>query len=66
MDSTIETDLTGVNCDVLKRFMECENMHNIEELSFMRTRGNQSFSCRNGNDGGADQCCINSNQRTSP
>ena len=35
----VETDLTGVSCDVLKRFMECENMHNIEELSFMRKLG---------------------------
>lgn len=28
-------NFTGVSCDLLKRFLECDNMRNIEVLSFM-------------------------------
>ena len=35
----IEVDFNGVHCDVLKEFMECSNLRNIEVLSFMSERG---------------------------
>ena len=35
----VEVDFNGVHCDVLKQFMECDNLRNIEVLSFMSERG---------------------------
>ena len=35
----IEVDFNGVHCDVLKEFMECSNLRNVEVLSFMSERG---------------------------
>lgn len=34
-------DFTGVHCEVLKAFLECGNVRNIEVLSFMSGGGRE-------------------------